>query len=206
MLPVQGFAECVPATLPVAHKELNPQWQIIINSLHTQNVVSAQFTEVRHLPIRKKPIHLNGILCFSRNHGLSLIYGNGRRMIIGSDKILIGDEAGLSRKVPHAEVVNEFSEAMLSFFSFDWGKLTEQFTINGCLDEPNWTFILYPIDEEISRIFSSISLMGELSELRIIEIKRPSGAIVFINLTAHKVTESLDNDLYLTFFKTEGTP
>lgn len=127
-------------------------------------------------------------------------------MLISPNRLLIGDKSGMTRKVPQAEAIEAFSETLLSLFRFDWDALNERFSVSGCLTNGQWELVLEPVETENPRMLSSIRLKGDHTFLNTIEINRPTGATLTINLSEQSAHDSLNDSLYATYFKTEAAP
>ena len=128
-LPVPTTA-AADAFAPAYTGELSPRWRERLDALAAPAAIEADFTELRHTPLKKKPVELRGVVRLAHGHGLSLAYEEDRAPVV------ILDEKGLLLRHPDGREQNAPPEAeadlrlLHALFSFDLLTLEKTYALD----------------------------------------------------------------------------
>jgi len=181
-LPVASGAAPDPLVNP-AHRiaPAAPAWRGLADAFAHQPDVTADFTERRQFSFKKEPVQLTGEVRVSVEHGLSLHYvvPDERIVILDPRGVLIRAGAGQTAPPddPRAGSVNE---ALLHILRFDFAALEKDFELYGEGDTGQWTLVLVPKREAQRRAFARITVAGESTAVRHIELRHSERQLIDI--------------------------
>ncbi|HEY5552945.1 MAG TPA: glycosyltransferase [Opitutaceae bacterium] len=158
-----------------------PGWAGLFETLADKEDTIADFTERRVFPFRKEATELAGEVRVSKPHGISLRYTEPeqRIVILDDDGILVRDAGGekaMSSKRRDAAA----NAVLLDVLRFDFAALEQSFEIFGRKDDCAWELALVPRTDEIRRSVGRITVEGEESVLRRIELRRSAKSFIEI--------------------------
>ncbi len=169
-----GAAETDPL-VNAAHRlpPAAPAWSDLIGAFAHNPDTAAEFTERRKFPFKKDPVELKGEVRVSATRGLSLHYTSP------DDHTVILDQAGVLIRAPAGEKAPPSdpraaaaNTALLRVLSFDFAALEKDFELYGQRDEAAWTLALVPRTDTLRRSVGRITVKGEATAIRHIEIRR----------------------------------
>lgn len=181
----------------------DPAWQNLAKDLRLQKAVTADFTESRWFPFKKTPAVLKGEVRVSDEHGLSLHYlqPQDQTVVIDGRGILVRSAAGDS--IPPADPRGGASNsALLDALRLDLRSLSDTFDIYGLRTGAAWTLALVPKTEAQRRTLNRISIEGEGSAVRRIELRHSALQRVEILISPPRSTAPFTPDEFRRFFRT----
>ena len=203
LAPLAGAAETDPLVTS-AHRVLadDPAWQELTGGLRALTAVTAEFTENRWFPFRKIPTVLKGESRVSAEHGLSLHYRNPQEqtIIIDDRGMLVRTTAGDSTPPANAQA-DAANSALLHVLRFDLRPLAETFEIYGVRTGAAWQLALVSKDDSLRRTLGRISIEGEGTAVRRIELRRSAVQRVEILIAPPLVATAFPAEELRRFFR-----
>jgi len=167
----------------------DPGWSALAAELRGQACVTADFTEERWFSFKRTPTVLRGEVRISAEHGLSLRYLDPEEQIVIVDErgSLLRSATG-DRALPADPRTGAADFALLHLLRLDLGPLEPDFELYGKRTGPAWTIVLVPRADDMRRALGQISVEGEGSSVRHIELRRSARQRVEITVTAPRPT------------------
>ena len=169
------FAVAVRAELPLIRDAAHhPAWRELFAQLAPTRSRQSSFEERRYFPFRKEPVVLTGEIRFAPGQGLSLSYLTpDARVLIADDKgLLMRDDQGRERVPPSDDRAQGATTALVNVLHFDLPELEKSFEVHGRRDGAGWAVAFVPRDAQLAASFGTLTLTGEESRPRKIEIVR----------------------------------
>jgi hypothetical protein len=162
----------------------DPGWGALSRELRGQANVAADFTEERWFSFKRTPTVLRGEVRISAEHGLSLHYLDPEEQIVIVDErgSLLRSAAG-DRALPADPRAGAANFALLHLLRLDLGPLDTDFELYGQRTGPAWTIVLVPRADDLRRALGQISVEGEGTSVRHIELRRSATQRVEIAVT-----------------------
>ena len=180
----------------------DPAWRDLAEAFAHNPDTTADFTERRFFTFRKKPVELQGEVRVSSTLGLSLHYTapEDRTVIMDDRGILIRAPAGEKAPPadPHAAAANA---ALLHVLHFDFTALARDFTLYGERTGATWTLVLVAPTAAIISTVGQITVSGEGTTIRHIEIRRTSSQAIEIIIAPPRATGAFTADELKRFFR-----
>jgi hypothetical protein len=161
----------------------DPAWSELSAGLRQRTAVTADFTERRLFSFKKTPTILQGEVRVSAEHGLSLHYVHPEEhtVIIDGRGVLLRSAKGDS--IPPAEPdAGAGNDALLHALRLDLGPLAKTFGLYGTRTGAAWTLVLVPRAAGLRRTLDRITVGGEGSAVRRIELRRSATQRVEISV------------------------
>lgn len=149
-----------------------PGWTDLTEAFAHRADTTAEFTERRFFPFKKKPVELVGEVRISATRGLSLHYTSpeDRTVILDDYGTLVRGEAG-ERELPADPRARAANEALRHVLRFDFAALEKDFEIYGRRDGWWWALTLIARTAEARRGIGTINVSGEGTAVRRIELR-----------------------------------
>ena len=152
----------------------DPAWRELFAQLAPTRSRQSGFEERRYFPFRKDPVVLTGEIRFAPGHGLSLSYRTpDARVLIADDKgLLMRDDQGRERAPPSDDRAQGATTALVNVLHFNLPELEKSFSVHGRREGAGWAVAFVPRDAQLAASFGTLTLTGEESRPRKIEIVR----------------------------------
>lgn len=163
------------AELPlIADAARDPAWRELFAQLAPTRSRQSTFEERRYFAFRKDPVVLTGEIRIDPGHGLSLRYRTPEtRVLIADEKgLLMRDGEGRKRVPPSDDRSQGAMTALVNVLHFDLPALEKSFAVHGRREGETWALAFVPRDPQLAASFGTLTLSGEQSRLRKIEIVR----------------------------------
>lgn len=149
-----------------------PGWTDLTAAFAHRTDTTAEFTERRFFPFKKKPVELVGEVRVSATRGLSLHYTSpeDRTVILDDHGTLVRGEAG-ERELPADPRARAANEALRHVLRFDFAALEKDFEIYGRRDGNAWALTLIARTAEGRQGIGTINVSGEGPAVRRIELR-----------------------------------
>jgi glycosyltransferase involved in cell wall biosynthesis len=160
------------------------EWSELSDEFAHQPDTIADFTEQRYFAVRKEPVVLKGEARVSREHGLSLHYTepDEQTIIIDRDGLLLRGPNGQKAPPPDPRA-RAANEAMLRVLRFEFAALEKDFEMYGQRDASGWQLALVPRTTELRRSLGQLTVTGEGTAVRHIEIRRSAKQYIAIEFS-----------------------
>jgi len=179
-----------------------PAWSDLIDTFAHNPDTAADFAERRYFPFKKAPVELKGEVRVSRERGLSLHYTapEERTVVLDAKGVLIRAAAGENAPPadPRAAAANE---ALLHVLRFDFAALEKDFELFGQREAAAWTLALVPRTEALRRSVGRITVAGEATTVRHIEIRRSAKQAIEIIIAAPRTRVPFTAEELQRFFR-----
>jgi glycosyltransferase involved in cell wall biosynthesis len=158
-----------------------PGWADLIAAFAQNPDTTADFTERRFFPFKKEPVELKGEVRVSATRGLSLHYTapDERTVILDGQGMLIR-EATAEKAPPADPRARAANDALLHILRFDFAALEKDFELYGQRTGGVWTLVLVARTEAIRRGIGLITVAGEETVVRRIELRHSAKQYVEI--------------------------
>ena len=179
-----------------------PAWSDLITAFAHNPDTAAEFTEHRKFPFKKDPVELKGEVRVSATRGLSLHYTSP------DDHTVILDQAGVLIRAPAGEKAPPAdpraaaaNTALLRVLSFDFAALEKDFELYGQRDNAAWSLALVPKTETLRRSVGRITVNGEATAVRHIEIRRTATQAIEIAIGVPRPPAAFTAEELKIFFR-----
>lgn len=179
-----------------------PEWSDLTAAFARHPDITADFTEQRYFPFKKKPVELQGEVRVSAARGLSLHYTapEVRTVILDEQGVLIRAAAG--EKAPPADPrAAAANNALRHVLRFDLAALEPDFELYGQRDGDGWTLQLVPRTDTLRRSVGRITVTGLAATIRHIEIRRTAKQAVVILIDPPCSVAAFTDAELKTFFR-----
>lgn len=180
----------------------DPAWQELAGGLREQKAITAAFTENRWFPFKKTPTVLKGESRVAAGRGLSLHYVFPEEVttIIDARGMLTRNAKGDTAAAldPQAAAANS---ALLHVLALDLAPLAETFELYGLRTGSGWKLALVPKDASLRRTLGQISIEGEGSAVRRIELRRSAAQRVEILIEPPRPAAAFSEDDLRRYFR-----
>jgi hypothetical protein len=179
-----------------------PGWSDLAEAFAHNPDTAADFTERRKFPFKKEPVELKGEVRVSTTRGLSLHY------TAPEDRTVILDAAGVVVRAPTGENAMPAdpraaaaNDALLHVLRFDFAALEKDFELYGQREGARWTLALVPRTETLRRSVGRITVLGEATAIRHIEIRRTPTQAIDISIASPRPAAVFTADELKRFFR-----
>jgi glycosyltransferase involved in cell wall biosynthesis len=179
-----------------------PAWNDLVEGFAKQPDTTADFTERRRFPFKKEPVELQGVVRVSATRGLSLEYidPEKRTVILDARGMLIRAPAG--EKVPPADPrATAANDALRRILRFEFAALEKDFELYGRRDGPDWTLALVPRTKDLQRSIGRITVAGQATAIRRIELRRSARQVIEILIAAPRPPAAFTAEELKTYFR-----
>ncbi len=192
---------------PLVNPELRlapaaPAWADLVAAFARQPDTTADFTERRQFPFKKDPVELAGVVRVSAARGLSLHYTapEVRTVILDDHGMLLRSPAG--QKTPPADPrATAANEALRHILRFEFSALEQDFELYGRREGPDWTLALVPRTDTLRRSIGRITVAGEATAIRRIELRRTAKQVIEINIAPPRPAAVFTTEELRTYFR-----
>lgn len=179
-----------------------PGWAELFETLANKEDTIADFTERRVFAFHREATKLAGEVRVSGPHGISLHYTEPeqRIVVLDDDGVLMRDAGGekaLSSKRRDAAA----NAVLLDVLRFDFVALEESFEIFGRRENDAWELALVPRTDAIRRSVGRITIEGEASAIRRIELRRSAKSYIEIAIATPRETPPFTPEELGTYFR-----
>ena len=161
----------LPLISDVSHQ---PAWAELFAQLAPSRSRYSTFEERQFFSFRKEPVVLTGEIRIVPGQGLSLRYltPEPRLMIADGKGILLRDGQGRERVPPSDDRTQLAMGALVSVLRFNLPELEKVFEVRGERTGKTWELAFVPRDASLAATFGTLTLSGEETRPRKIEIQR----------------------------------
>lgn len=173
------------STLPAAPAPLDPgalppSWRDRLAALAAPSALVAPFVETREIPLKKRPVVVEGVVRLARGHGLSLDYTRSRSpLVILDDRGLLLRHPDGREQTPPPEAA-ESLRLLHALFAFDLPVLSQAYQISGEESaDGGWT-LLFSRRADSNAHYRELLLTGDASRLiriRLVQTERQTTTI-----------------------------
>jgi hypothetical protein len=180
----------------------DPGWSQLAGELRGQSSVVADFAEKRWFSFKRTPTVLRGEVRISAEHGLSLHYLDPEEQIVIIDGrgSLLRSASG-DRALPADPSAGAANFALLHLLRLDLGMLEADFELYGRRTATSWTLALVPRADELRRSLGRVTMEGEGSAVRRIELRRSATQRVEITVMPPRPAAAFTPQDILRFFR-----
>ncbi len=177
-------------------------WSDLVATFSNQPDTTADFSERRFFPFRKDPVALRGEVRISTARGLSLRYlePESRIVILDDQGMIVRSETG-EQGAPMDPRAGPANAALRHILRFDFNALEADFELYGRRDADQWTLALVPRSAELRRGIGRITVTGDATTVRRIELRRSARQYIEILINAPRPREPFSPDDVKKFFR-----
>lgn len=179
-----------------------PGWAELFASLANKKDTIADFTERRVFAFRKEATELAGEVRVSGPHGISLNYTEPekRMVVLDDDGVLVRDATG-EKALSSKRRDTAANAVLLDVLRFDFVALEESFEIFGRTESGAWELALVPRTNAIRRSVGQITVAGEGSAIRRIELRRSVKSFIEITINPPRDAPPFTPEELGTYFR-----
>lgn len=178
------------APAPLDPAALPPDWSARIAALSAPRALSAPFVETREIPLKKRPVVVEGVVRVVRGRGLSLDYAQpGSPLVILDERGLLLRHPDGRERTPPAEAA-ESLRLLHALFALDLATLGRAYEISGdappAPDSGAWSLV-FTRRPDAKAHYRELSLSGDAARLTRIRLVRSERQTVAIELGAPRI-------------------
>jgi hypothetical protein len=192
---------------PLVNPELRlpagaPEWSDLVATFSQQPDTTADFSERRFFPFRREPVALRGEVRISTARGLSLRYlePDSRIVILDDQGMIVRGENG-EQGAPMDPRAGPANAALRHILRFDFAALEGDFELYGRREADAWTLALVPRSADLRRGIGRITVTGDATTVRRIELRRSARQSIEILIDAPRPRVPFSADDVKKFFR-----
>jgi hypothetical protein len=178
-----------------------PALAVVPERLASIAALSADFTETRHTPLKKRPVVVAGTVRIDREHGLSLAYDQPRAplVILDAQGLLLRHPDG--REQPAPPDAEQDIRLLHALFAFDFATLEKSYE-RRTAENPDDTWTLtFTRRAESTASYRELVLTGNADHLTAITLAKTSNLRTEITLSAPRVLAAFPPEDLARYFR-----
>jgi hypothetical protein len=178
-----------------------PAFAVVPERLASLAALSADFTEARHTPLKKRPVVVAGVVRIDRERGLSLAYDQPRAplVILDAQGLLLRHPDG--REQPSPPDAEQDIRLLHALFAFDFATLEKSYE-RQTLENPDGTWTLvFTRRPDSTASYRELVLSGNADHLTAITLAKTPNLRTEITLSAPRILPAFPPEEIARYFR-----